>query len=276
MALLVDSVRLPVRPALVVVDLDGTLLTSAHEVTAATVTEVRRVRASGVDVLPASSRGPRAMLPVLRALGLPAEFVGSQGAFVGSYDVGGDLHPHVRRSAPLDAARTAVAAATAAGLAVSWFAAERWLVSHVDATIEREAGVVHDVPEVADLLVQDEGPDKLMIITRTPDDLPSLRALARDLPDTLVAQVSNPTYLEITGRGVDKAAAVRGYSTQRRIAAASVLAMGDGPNDLGLLAFAGTGVAPANARPEVAAAATWVTRSNDDDGVAWALRVLVP
>jgi Cof subfamily protein (haloacid dehalogenase superfamily) len=276
MALLDGTVRLPARPALVVVDLDGTLLTSTHEVTAATVTEVRRVRASGVDVLPASSRGPRAMLPVLRALGLPAEFVGSQGAFVGSYDVDGDLQPHVRRSAPLGAARTAVAAATAAGLAVSWFTADRWLVSHVDATVEREAGVVHDVPEVADLLAQHEGPDKLMIIARTPDDLPALRALARDLPATLDAQVSNPTYLEITGRGVDKAAAVRAYCTRRGIAAAGVVAMGDGPNDLGLLAFAGTGVAPANARPEVAAAATWVTRSNDDDGVAWALRVLVP
>ena len=47
------------------------------------------MRTSGVDVLPASSRGPRAMLPVLRALGLPAAFVGSQGAFTGSYDARG-------------------------------------------------------------------------------------------------------------------------------------------------------------------------------------------
>jgi hydroxymethylpyrimidine pyrophosphatase-like HAD family hydrolase len=43
-----------------------------------------------------------------------------------------------------------------------------------------------------------------------------------------------------------------------------------------MLAFAGTSIAPANARPEVATAATWITRSNDDDGVAWALQVLVP
>lgn len=54
------------------------------------------------------------------------------------------------------------------------------------------------------------------------------------------------------------------------------MAIGDGPNDLGLFALAGTSVAPANARPEVMAAATWTTRSNDDDGVAWALSVLIP
>ena len=274
--LLDGTARLPTPPALIVVDVDGTLLTTTHEVTPATAREVRRVRASGVDVLPASSRGPRAMLPVLRALGLPAAFVGSQGAFTGSYDARGALRPTGRHPAPLDAVRAVVAAAVAAGLAVSWFAVDRWLVSHVDATIEREAQVVHDTPEVADLLAQDDGPDKLMIIARDADDLPALRALARELPSGLTAQISNPTYLEITRSGVDKASAVREYCARRGIAAGSVVAIGDGPNDLGLLAFAGTSIAPANARPEVAAAATWITRSNDDDGVAWALRVLVP
>ncbi len=274
--LLDHTVRLPAPPALIVVDVDGTLLTSDHEVTAATAVQVRRVRASGVEVLAASSRGPRAMLPVLRALGLPAEFVGSQGAFTGSYDAAGVLHPTVRIPAPMDAACAVVAAATGAGLAVSWFAADRWLVSHVDATIAREARVVHDAPEAADLLAPGDGPDKLMIIARTPDDLPVLRGLARDLPAGLTAQISNPTYLEITRQGVDKASAVREYCAKRGIAAERVVAIGDGPNDLGLLAFAGTGIAPANARAEVAAAATWMTRSNDDDGVAWALSVLVP
>jgi Cof subfamily protein (haloacid dehalogenase superfamily) len=274
--LLDSTARLPAPPALIVVDVDGTLLTSTHAISPTTVAEVRRVRASGVDVLPASSRGPRAMLPVLRALGLPAAFVGSQGAFTGCYDARGVLRPTRRHPALADAVRPVVAAAVAGGLAVSWFAVDRWLVSHVDETIEREARVVHDTPEVADLLDQDDGPDKLMIIARYVDDLPALRALARGLPPGLTARISNPTYLEITRSGVDKASAVREYCAHRGIAAGSVVAFGDGPNDLGLLAFAGTSVAPANARPEVAAAATWITRSNDDDGVAWALSVLVP
>jgi hydroxymethylpyrimidine pyrophosphatase-like HAD family hydrolase len=40
------------------------------------------------------------------------------------------------------------------------------------------------------------------------------------------------------------------------------------PNDLPMLSWAGTGVAVANAHPEVLAAADEVTASNDDDGVA--------
>jgi len=269
---------LPAPPALVVLDVDGTLLTSAHEVGPAAAAQVRRVRDAGVAVLLASSRGPRAMLPVLAAVGLTdgTDFVGTQGALTGRYAAAGALHVLDRRPAPVDAARAVVAAATGAGLAVGWYAGERWLVSHVDPTIAREARVVHDTPEVADLLAQDEGPDKLMIIAPTPDAVEVLRRLAAALPTGLTAQISNPTYLEITRRDVDKASAVARWCEQRGIAPSTVVAIGDGPNDLGLFAFAGSSVAPATARPEVAAAATWLTRGNDDDGVAWALSVLVP
>ena len=55
-----------------------------------------------------------------------------------------------------------------------------------------------------------------------------------------------------------------------------MVAIGDGPNDLGLFTYAGTSVAPANARPEVLAAADWITTSNDDDGVGHAVALLVP
>ena len=53
---------------------------------------------------------------------------------------------------------------------------------------------------------------------------------------------------------------------------ARVVAFGDGDNDLEFLATAGLGLAMANARENVKAAADGVTaRSNDDDGVAFEL-----
>jgi Cof subfamily protein (haloacid dehalogenase superfamily) len=270
--------RLPAPPALFVIDVDGTLLTSTHEVSPATAREVRRVRARGVEVLLASSRGAGAMRPIVAALGLTdgAAFVGSQGGLTAGYDGDGVLRVLDRCPAPVAAARTVVAAATAEGLAVGWYAGERWLVSHVDPTIAREARVVHDTPEVADLLAEDTEPDKLLIIAPPGRDPEVLRRIAGALPAELTAQISNPTYLEVTRRGVDKASAVRSWCARRGIAADTVVAIGDGPNDLGLFAVSGTSVAPANARPEVAAAATWMTRANDDDGVAWALSVLAP
>ncbi len=48
------------------------------------------------------------------------------------------------------------------------------------------------------------------------------------------------------------------------------------PNDLPLLAWAGTSCAVANAHPAVLAAATHVIGSNDEDGVADYLEKLYP
>jgi hypothetical protein len=262
-------------PRLVALDVDGTLLTSDHRVSPATREALGRARERGVEVLLATSRGPRALAPVLVEAGLaeavdgaPAVFVASQGAFTGSRDAEGRLVVIRHRPMPLGAAREVVAAAAGRGLAVSWFAGDLWCVSHLDATIEAEALVVRDVPVVRDLLAEGTPPEKLMIISA---ELGALGDLAASLPPGLLAQASNPTYLEITAAGVDKAAAVREWCASRRIEARDVVAIGDGPNDLALFAFAGRSVAPANARPEVLAAATWVTAGNDEDGVAQAL-----
>lgn len=79
---------------------------------------------------------------------------------------------------------------------------------------------------------------------------------------------SSDGLLEISAVGVSKASGLATVCEGLRVQAADVVAFGDMPNDLPMLAWAGTGVAVANAHPEVLAAADEVTGSNDDDGVA--------
>lgn len=266
---------LPVRPRLCVIDVDGTLLDSHHRVSDQTVAAVARARAGGIDVLLASSRGPRALWPILLALGLnhPAAFVGSQGAVTGSYTADGTLIISEQQPLPLPAARTIVLAALEVGLAVSWLKGPNWYVSHIDVTITTEAATVADAPVVRDLLAEQVGPDKLMVIAPAAD-LSGLHRVAARLPAEAMAQISNPTYLEVTRRDVDKASAVRRYCARRGIEPGQVIAFGDGPNDLGLFEFAGASIAPASARDQVLRRATVITRGNDDDGVAYALEII--
>jgi hydroxymethylpyrimidine pyrophosphatase-like HAD family hydrolase len=54
-----------------------------------------------------------------------------------------------------------------------------------------------------------------------------------------------------------------------------VVAFGDAPNDVELLAWAGLGVAVANAVPEAMDVADEVTATNEDDGVAIVLERLL-
>ena len=263
-------------PRLFALDLDGTLLNSDHHVSNATKAAVAHVRRRGAEVLLASSRGPGAMESTLRSLRLtdPAAFVGSQGAMTGSFATKGGLRVIDRQPMPADLAKCFVKKATAAGIAVSWFTGLHWFVSFIDDTIEQEAQIVQDTPVVRDLLAEDSAPDKLLVIA-PPWDVTPLEILAANLPHGLAAQASNPNYLEVTRFDVDKASAVKKYCQTRGISAAEVVAIGDGPNDLGLFAFAGISIAPSNARPQVLRVASFLTRSNDDDGVAYALTTLM-
>ena len=59
------------------------------------------------------------------------------------------------------------------------------------------------------------------------------------------------------------------------IAPEEVVAIGDNHNDIGMLRFAGLGIAMSNAHDEVKAAADYVTLSDAEEGVAAAIEKLV-
>ena len=102
-----------------------------------------------------------------------------------------------------------------------------------------------------------------------------LAAARRIGGDDAVSTTAGGTVVEISGAGVTKASALATLCAAEGIVRAAVIAFGDAPNDLALLAFAGRSVAVGNAHPDVLAAAGEVTASNDDDGVAQVLERLL-
>jgi hydroxymethylpyrimidine pyrophosphatase-like HAD family hydrolase len=90
-----------------------------------------------------------------------------------------------------------------------------------------------------------------------------------------VTSSSTEALLEMSARGVTKASALAALADRAGIPSADVVAFGDMPNDLPMLAWAGRAVAVANAHPEVLALADEVTASNDEDGVAVVLERMV-
>ena len=109
----------------------------------------------------------------------------------------------------------------------------------------------------------------------SPDEMlaPARRALAGLVE--LSHSNSADGLLEISAAGIDKGSALARLCDSAGIDRDEVIAFGDMPNDLSLLAWAGTAVAVANAHPDVLAVAAEVTASNDDDGVAAVLERLL-
>jgi len=82
--------------------------------------------------------------------------------------------------------------------------------------------------------------------------------------------------LEIAAPGVTKASGLAELAASHGISAAEVVAIGDMPNDVPMLHWAGTSYAVANAHPAAIAAAGAVVGSNEDDAVAVLIESLLP
>jgi 5-amino-6-(5-phospho-D-ribitylamino)uracil phosphatase len=83
---------------------------------------------------------------------------------------------------------------------------------------------------------------------------------------------STPTNIEVNPAGINKAKGLSLVCERLGIEMKNVMAVGDSLNDLAMIEAAGLGIAMGNAQEIVKKAAAWVTSTNNEDGVAAAIR----
>lgn len=94
-----------------------------------------------------------------------------------------------------------------------------------------------------------------------------MKMLQEKYTDTLSIYRSEPFFIEIMPKNVDKAASLERMLETVGLKKEDAICCGDGYNDITMIAYAGVGVAMANAREEVKAVADYITKSNDEDGL---------
>ena len=262
---------MPIR--LVATDLDGTLLGpdgTVHPRTAAAVSAARR---SGIHVVPVTGRPPQAVWDIASVAGLgPFGVCANGGATV---DLVG-LEVLETRMLGCQIARRLAAAARHAtpGILLAVDVADQfWYEPGFFAGEVPWDDTVLEVADVAAAL----GPDCFKLIARVPGM--SAPALIGHLEGVIGTEghvtTSGLDWVEIGAPGVTKAYAMEGVCDRLGVGADEVVAVGDNFNDLPLLAWAGTAMAPANAVAEVLAAVDRVLPSNADHAVAVLLEELV-
>jgi Cof subfamily protein (haloacid dehalogenase superfamily) len=258
---------------LVATDLDGTIVRHDGEVTPRTVAALEAVEAAGMHLVLVTGRPPRWMAPVVEATGHRGRAICANGAFV--YD----LHTEqVLESFLIDVATaTEVVDRLRSTMPNVHFALEtaRGFVREPGYAARWPIPDLHTVAPVRELLTDPVA--KLLV--RDDDDLGDamLEVAAAAVGDLVTVTHSNPTdgLLEISAAGVSKASTLARLCAELEVDAADVVAFGDQPNDLPMLAFAGRAYAVANAHPAVLSAVTNHTSSVDDDGVARVLEALL-
>lgn len=265
------------RVRLLTVDIDGTLLTDDHKITAATRAAVQQVVDRGVQVVLASARGPGTLRGIMGILGIDGLVIGYTGALTCRLSPDPRVPTEVvtERRMKLASAHHVLRRALEQGISVGWFTGDNWYIPRWDPALRRESAITGVMPIVVPDLTQfTEAPHKLQCIVGEPELLPALSTLARTLPQDCAGHFSHTTYLEITHLGVDKAAALLALGQRLGIAPTAMVAIGDQENDMAMLQVVALGIAMGNAPPAVQAVATWVTDTNNRDGVAAAIERL--
>ena len=264
---------IPIR--LVATDLDGTLVHTDGSITARTRAALAAAEAAGIEVVFVTGRPLRWAEEVFEHVGGHGLAIVSNGALV--WDVAADAPSLERPIAPevtvevVDLLRAAIPEVRFATETVAGWAMEEDYAAHpADDGSGRHPRRTAPIAELAREPVL-----KLLGLCpgRDPDELVAVAEAA--VGRLVTVTHSSFPLLEISAHDVTKASTLALLCDQRGIAADQVVALGDMPNDLPMLTWAGTSYAMANAHPAVRAAATHVAPANDDDGVARVLEGLL-
>lgn len=282
---------------LLVLDVDGTLQNSRHEISAATCRAVARVQAAGIRVMLATGRRYRDVLPVALQLGIDTPLVTASGALVKQpLDHATLFCAQFAPGVLVDVLKMIVARGREPILYTDSFAAgfdfhcrrplqaDSYEVSQAGMADGDDNGIG---PGLSDYLKRNQAlacaaplveqfPPSGVFAGFTMGTQSQMRDLEESLRTTWPSQLSlhtirSPRYrewmCEIAPAGVTKWAGILHVAHEWGIEPAQICAAGDDVNDLPMIRGAGLGIAMGNAQTDVLAAADLIVHSHDEDGI---------
>jgi Cof subfamily protein (haloacid dehalogenase superfamily) len=258
------------RIALVVADVDGTLVTSEKVLTARAAKAVMALYASGIAFAITSGRPPRGMGMLIEPLALQTPIAG----FNGGIFVRPDMTVIEQHVLSADAARRAYEMIIGSGLDVWVYSGNDWFVRDASAPhVAREQWTVKFAPTVVEDL--DAPLSNAAKIVGVSDDLDRVARCEQDTQKALGAAASaarsQPYYIDITHPSANKGTVVTTLAKALSVPLAEIATIGDMPNDVLMFRKSGLSIAMGNASTEVQNQADVVTASYADEGFAKAM-----
>jgi Cof subfamily protein (haloacid dehalogenase superfamily) len=260
--------------ALVISDVDGTLINPDRRLTLRAITAVARLADVGIGFTLISSRPPQGLSALVAALNVRLPFA----AFSGGNLLAPDMSLLEARHLSPETARQILVLLAARGVDPWVFTDEDWRLRNARAphvAAERGASGL-DPMVVDDFECVIARVDKIVGVS---DDLPLLARLESEarvrLGQTATVQRSHPYYLDVTRADANKGDGVEALCRRIGVELRHTAVIGDMFNDISMFARAGFSIAMGQAPSEVKAAADTVTGSNAEDGFASAVEQLI-
>ena len=264
----------PAAVRAVAMDLDRTILADNLEFSPAVVRAVGRLGEAGIAAIVATGRMFASARPYALQLGVTAPVICYQGALVADPRTGEWL---LHRPMDVALAHEVIEAVDAAGFHMNVYVDDELYVEELnEEAITYATHARLEAHAVGDLLTWLDKPTTKIVVVGDPQGLDRLQDKLRAAFDgrAFIAK-SLPIFLELALPGVSKGSALEFVCERLGIDPRTVVAFGDGANDVELLETAGLGVAVADADAALRPIAGWTVPSVDDDGVAGFLDALV-
>jgi Cof subfamily protein (haloacid dehalogenase superfamily) len=262
------------RIALVVSDVDGTLLTTDKTLTEGTRDAVRRLHAAGIGFTITSSRPTIGMRFLIEPLQIKLPI----GAFNGSCIVGPDLRQIEQHLIPKPVAQRCIDLLSESGTDIWLFTSDRWLArceSGHYVPLEKRA-ILSDPTIVEDFTPYLASACKIVGSSSDPALLQRCEiAMQKALGTQATAVRSQSYYLDVTPPGCNKGTFVEAMVRRLRLSTEEIATIGDMQNDLPMFAKSRLSFAMCNATDDVKKAATHITGSNEEEGFAKAVEMIL-
>lgn len=264
---------------LLVLDVDGTLLNNAREISNRTLAALLKVQQMGVRIVLASGRPTYGLMPLAKTLEL-----GNYGGFILSYNgcqiikaqngeilferrINPEMLPYLEKKARKN------------NFAIFTYHDDIIITD----TPENEYIISEAVLNNQKIIKEDEfstavdfPPCKCMLVSNDEEALIVLEDhWRRQLNGTLDVFRSEPYFLEVVPCGIDKANTLGALMEKLNIKREEVIAIGDGVCDVTMLQLASMGIAMGHSQDSVKVCADYVTASNEEDGVAQAVEKMI-
>ena len=261
------------RYDMLVVDVDGTLVNSKKEISEHTKAVLMEAQQRGKTVAIATGRSIAGVRHVAKNIGLPeygGYVIASNGTTVVNCHNGKCIY---NQEIPSDMYEPVFEAAKMADVGILVFhddAKELISGNGINEYVVADAKACDVAIREADHFIKElTFPINKFLLAGDPDRMKEVERIMKEkFADRLNIFRSDPYYLEVLPKFVDKGVAVEKLMKHLDIKKAKVICVGDSYNDLPMLRCAGLGVAMGNAQEEVREASDYVTASNDEDGVA--------
>ncbi|MEM9346042.1 MAG: Cof-type HAD-IIB family hydrolase [Planctomycetota bacterium] len=235
------------RYDLLALDLDGTLLRSDKKLVMYDAVAVKEAVRRGVKVVLATARPPRSSREIHSRLGLDTPLINYNGALI--HDVAQGEHTfHQPLSSETARQVIDLARSIEPSVVVGIEVLDKWYTDHDDPNFQTATAKRFKPDYIGPLDVPlSQAVTKLMLLFHA-EQLHTVREAIRSrFADMAAFPQSDATIIQVVHQEVDKAPALARVAAGLGITADRVCAIGDAPNDAGMLQWAGLGCAVASA-----------------------------